>query len=74
MIVRKTELIEINDSLLESVPLKKFSIFSGMALSSLSLIKHNKRVISEELYVRILTHLTNFVNYSKMESERGEIK
>ena len=71
MLIRKSWLEHVRNEEFENIPMAKFSVFSGIALSTLSLIKHDKRVISEKLYDKIDDHLTRFVKYSKIESERG---
>jgi len=68
MLVRKSKIEEINDGLFYTVPLQKFSVFSGIKLSYLSRVRHNKVVISEAWYNKLLTHLTNFVNYDRIIS------
>lgn len=60
MLVRKTELIEVKDSGLESVPLMAFSRHAQMSPAFLCRIKKNKVVVSEALYNKILGLLTSF--------------
>ena len=77
MLVVKKELLQINDSPLETVPLSKFSVFSGIDISTLSLIRSNKRRITWKYYQRLLILLTNFANYGKVMSggdKHGELQ
>jgi hypothetical protein len=60
MKVRISNVIEINNTDLDSVPLMKFSRFSGMSAAYLCRVRKNQVVISERMYNKILKHLTNF--------------
>jgi len=71
MKVRMTKLMEINDTLLESVPLMEFSRFSGMSAAYLCRVKKNKIVISEEMYDKIKKHLTDFINSGNMDTVKN---
>ena len=71
MKVRMTKLMEINDTLLESVPLMEFSRFSGMSAAYLCRVKKNKIVISEEMYDKIKKHLTDFINSDSMDTVKN---
>lgn len=71
MLVKSNNLRQINNSEFESIPMQKFSRFTGISLSYLSRVKHNKVIISEDWYEELMKHLTRFVKYSKLERERG---
>ena len=64
--VRKSQLIEVSDSGIEFVPLMAFSRFAKMSPAYLCRIKKNKVVVSERLYNKINTLLTNFRNNDKL--------
>ncbi len=71
MKVRMTKLMEINDTLLESVPLMEFSRFSGMSAAYLCRVKKNKIVVSEAMYNKIRKHLTDFINSDSMDTVKN---
>jgi hypothetical protein len=60
MKVRVSKVIEINNTDLDSVPLMKFSRFSGMNPAYLCRVRKNQVVISEKMYEKILQHLTKY--------------
>jgi hypothetical protein len=63
--------MEINDTLLESVPLMEFSRFSGMSAAYLCRVKKNKIVVSEAMYNKIRKHLTDFINSDSMDTVKN---
>ncbi len=71
MKVRMTKLMEINDTLLESVPLMEFSRFSGMSAAYLCRVKKNQIVVSEAMYNKIRKHLTDFINSDSMDTVKN---
>jgi hypothetical protein len=63
--------MEINDTLLESVPLMEFSRFSGMSAAYLCRVKKNQIVVSEAMYNKIRKHLTDFINSDSMDTVKN---
>lgn len=61
MKVRKSQLIEIDQPNFKYLTTTKFSKFSGINAGFLYRVKHGQVVISESLYNKINTSLTNFV-------------
>jgi hypothetical protein len=66
MKVRKSHIEVIDEPMLNKVPLMKFADYMHMSVSFMSRIKNNKVVISESLYNKVISCLTNFVQHDKV--------